>query len=215
MKKYGNEFKVGLFVLLCALGLYYLTYSTGKLNIKKGGYYIYAVFDEIAGLGKKAPVMLNGVEVGKVEDVKFSYDNDQTIISLKLLLSSDAKVREGAVVSIKTLGLMGEKYIQIYSPKGKDFIKPETVLYGKQYKDMDLLMDQAENISKSVDGLISEVKNLALNINQTLEGNQNRISQTILNMEATSKNFEEFSSDIKRHPWKLLFKGKETKPKDK
>ncbi len=213
MKKYGNEFKVGLFVILCVCIFFYLIYSTGKLNIKKEGYYIYVVFDDIAGLSKKAPVMLNGIEIGKVDSMKFAYDNEQTKIMLKLWLGIDAKVRDNPVVSIKTLGLMGEKYIQIASVQGGGFIAPETILAGKSYKDLDTLTDQAEIITKNVDSLVLELKKLAANLNYTVDGNKDKISQTIANLEAASKNFEEFSDDIKRHPWKLLFKGKEAKTK--
>jgi len=208
MKKYSNEFKVGIFIILCVAGLLYLTFSTGKVGIKKGGYNIFVVFDEIAGLEKKAPVMLNGLEVGKVEEIKPSYDSDSTHIILKLWLSDEAKIRENPAVSIKTLGLMGEKYIQISSSKGANFIQPESTLEGKPYMDLDTITEQAEGIS-------NEIKKLAASLNFTLENNQDEISRIIANLEATSKNFEEFSQDIKWHPWKLIFKTKEKKPTDK
>jgi phospholipid/cholesterol/gamma-HCH transport system substrate-binding protein len=202
MKKYGNEFKVGLFVILCILGLAYLTYRTGKLNIKKEGYSINVVFDEIAGLQKKAPVMLNGMEVGKVEDIQPTYENDKTRILLRVWLSKEAKVRENPIVSIKTLGLMGEKYIQISSREGQNFIAPGTTIAGQPYMDMDTLMASAEEIS-------TELKKLAKEINYSMGGNKDKVSTIVSNFEATSKNFEEFSADIKRHPWKLLYKTKE------
>ena len=206
MKKISNEFMVGLFVLLCLIGLFYLTYSTGKMNLKKEGYNIYVVFDEIAGLEKKAPVMLNGLEVGKVDQIKASYDGDKTRMTLKLWLDKSAKVRDNAVVSIKTLGLMGEKYIQISSYEGSNFIQPGAVLFGKPYLDLDALMEQAQVISKD---LGEQVNKLVANLNSTVDANKGNISQIIENLEATSQNFEDFSADIKKHPWKLLLKGKE------
>jgi len=212
MKKYTNEFKVGLFIVICILGLFYLTYSTGKLDFKKEGYYLYVIFNDIAGLEKKAPVMLNGLEVGKVEEIKVLYDNEKTQVMLKLWLDKSAKIRENPVISIKTMGLMGEKYIQIASSVGGNFIAPETILYGKPYLDLDALMEEVEAISKNASLLTEELKKLAVNLNYTVASNQDRISQIIQNLEATTKNFEEFSADIKRNPWKLLFKTKE-KPK--
>jgi phospholipid/cholesterol/gamma-HCH transport system substrate-binding protein len=195
------------------LGLFYLVYSTGKLDIKKEGYHIYVVFDEVAGLEKKAPVMLNGLEVGKVDDIKISYENGKTQIILKLWLDESAQIRENPIISIKTLGLMGEKYIQISSSKGSDFIKPEARLIGKPYMDLDVMMEEAQGIANNVNTLIGEVKNLTANLNVTVEGNQDRITQIVKNLEATSKNFEEFSADIKAHPWKLLFRQKEKRKK--
>jgi phospholipid/cholesterol/gamma-HCH transport system substrate-binding protein len=210
MKKYTNEFKVGLFVIACLMGLFYLTYSTGKLNLKKGGYHIYVVFNEVAGLEKKAPVMLNGLEVGKVEDINVSYDNDKTEVVLRLWLDSAAKIRENPVVSIKTLGLMGEKYIQISSSEGKDFLQPGTRLYGRPYLDIDALLEQAQTVSQDI---TQQVNKLLVNLNSTVDNNKDDIGTIIKNLEASSKNFQEFSADIKAHPWKLLFKTKEKKAK--
>lgn len=215
MKKFSNEFKVGLFVIICIVGFFYLIFRTGKINFKKEGYYIYVVFSEVAGLEKKAPVMLNGLEVGKVDDIKIIYDNDKTEILLKLWLKKEAKIRENPTVSIKTLGLMGEKYIQISSFEGKEFLKPEVVLRGKPYIDLDKLMEEAQLITKDlvlkVNNLIQEVEKIAINLNYTLENNQDRLTQIIKNLETISENFEAFSADIKRNPWKLLFKTKEKK----
>jgi phospholipid/cholesterol/gamma-HCH transport system substrate-binding protein len=215
-KNFTNEVKVGIFFFACLLALIYLTVSTGKLDIKSGGYSIYVVFDDIAGLGTKAPVMLNGREVGKVEDIKISYEADTTKIVLKMWVNDEAKIRSQATASIKTLGLMGEKYIQISSNKGDDFIKPDAILVGKPYMDMDALMDEAQSVSKdvgvlvnNVNSLTDEVKKLTVNLNYTVDGNQDKITKIIENMEVTSDNLQLLSEDVKTNPWKLLYKAKE------
>ena len=206
MKKYGNEFKVGLFVVLCIIGLVYLIFSTGKITLKKKGYNIYVLFDDVAGLNDKAPVMLNGLEVGKVDGIKFSYDNEKTRITLNLWIDAAAKIRDQAVVSIKTLGLMGEKYIQVSSSQGSGFLAPNAVLEGRPYLDLDALLAQAQVATKS---LSEEFNKLLAGLNGTLEENKGSINQIIQNLESSSQNLEDFSSDIKMHPWKLLIKGKE------
>ncbi|MCF7878146.1 MAG: MlaD family protein [Candidatus Omnitrophica bacterium] len=199
MKKYGNEFKVGLFFLICIIGLAAITFKTGKVSFKKEGYNLYVIFNEVAGLDVKAPVMLNGYEVGEVEDVKVVSQKDRTHILLKLLIDPGVKIRINPKVSIKTLGMMGEKYIQITSHTGKGFLKPDSRLEGKPYIDMDDLIDNVNNLTE-------EVKKLTNNLNHTVKGNQDKISRMISNLETTSKNLEEFTADIKSHPWKLLFK---------
>ncbi|MCF7870094.1 MAG: MlaD family protein [Candidatus Omnitrophica bacterium] len=199
MKKYGNEFKVGLFFLICILGLAAITFKTGKINFKKEGYNLYVTFNQVAGLDVKAPVMLNGYEVGEVEEVKVVSQEDKTHILLKLLIDQGIKIRINPKVSIKTLGMMGEKYIQITSHTGKGFLKPDSRLEGKPYVDTDDLIDNVNNLTE-------EVKKLTTNLNYTVKDNQDKISRMISNLEVTSQNLEEFSADIKSHPWKLLFK---------
>lgn len=203
-KKYGNEFKVGIFVILCLLGLAYLTLSTGKLNFKQGGYYIYVVFDDIAGLDSKAPVMLNGREVGKVDSIEISYNDNTTKNILKIWLPDNVKIRSKATISIKTLGLMGEKYIQITSNEGEDFIAANTILTGKPFMDLDVLMDQANAIT-------AEVKKLTMSLNDTVGGNQDKISRIIANLELISQNVNELTEDIKQNPWKLLHKPRQSR----
>jgi phospholipid/cholesterol/gamma-HCH transport system substrate-binding protein len=214
MKKmnFNNEFKVGLFVVLCLLGLGYLIVSSNKSNMKKGGYNIHVTFNDIAGLEEKAPVMLNGLEVGKVDDIDILYDEAGTAITLKLWLDDKAKVREDAVVSIKTLGLMGEKFIQISSAGNSEFLKPGATLKGKPYMDIDALLEQAQIMTRDIS---TQVNKLVINLNSTVEDNKGSVSQIVKNLEATSKNFEEFSDDIKRHPWKVLIKTKEKPPAKK
>jgi len=211
MKKITNEFKVGLFFILSLAALFYLSASTGKLDFKKSGYYLYVLFDEVAGLQKKAPVMLNGLEVGKVDEIKLIYDNQKTQVRLKLWLDKEAKISANPVVSIKTLGLMGEKFIQIASFANKGYLPADTLLEGKPYMDLDVLMEQSQGITKSLDSLIANINNLTTEVKGLATENKDKVSLIISNLEVTSKNFEEFSSDIKAHPWKLLFKGKEKK----
>ena len=202
MKKNTQGLKVIIFGILCLVGLFYLTMSTGKLHVGDQGYDIYVVFDDIAGLANNAPVMLNGFEVGRVQDIKVAYEQENSKTVLKLLVHKDIQIWNDPVVSIKTLGLMGEKFIQISSLKGKGFLKPGAVIQGMPYMDLDVLVVQAK-------GLTEELKKLTGNLNRSVEDNQDSITRIVQNLESTSKNLEEFSADLKSHPWKLLYKGKE------
>jgi hypothetical protein len=87
---------------------------------------------------------------------------------------------------------------------GEGFIKPGTTLKGRPYVDMDLLLD-------NVNSLTEEVKKLSNNLNYTVESNQDKISRLIDNLESASANMDEFTEDVKKHPWKLLFRTKEKK----
>jgi phospholipid/cholesterol/gamma-HCH transport system substrate-binding protein len=190
-----------------------MTYSTGKLDIKKKGYSVHVIFKEAAGLGKKAPVMLNGLEIGKVDEIKPFYDGNKTLISLKLWLEEQAKIREGSTFSIQMMGLMGEKYIQISSSENANFISPGSTLSGDPYVDLSVLIT---NLNKAVDEnketlkrAIANFDKVLANTNDVVAGNKDSLARTIKNFETTSQNFEEFSDDLKRNPWKLLFRVKE------
>ncbi len=206
MKKFTNEIKVGTFALLCLAGFAYLIVSTGKLDFKKEGYFLSVVFNDAAGLEKKAPVMLNGLEIGKVEEVFTDYSDDQTRVVLKLWIDAKTKIRSNPTVSIKTLGLMGEKFVQITSHKGPTFVEPGTVLEGRPYLDMDALLEQAQTMTQEI---TTQLNTLIAQLNGTVAENKSSITQIVQNLESTTQNLDELSADVKAHPWKLLFKGKE------
>ena len=219
-KKWTNEFKVGAFIILCILGFIYMTYSTGKLDIKSDkGYFVNVVFEESAGLGPKAPVMLNGLEIGKVDDITPSYKDGKTQITLKIWLENKAKIREGSEISIKMMGLMGEKYVQITSSDNSEFVASGSTLIGEKYVDLDVLIRNLNSIAeenrKDINSAIQNFDELLENLNNIASDNKDGLRQTIENFEVTSQNFEEFSDDLKRNPWKILFKAKEVPPETK
>lgn len=183
-----NELRVGLFVVLCLVGLLYMTYSTGKLDFRRKGYTINVIFPEAGGLEIKAPVMLNGLEVGKIDNIQPVYEGNKTEILLTVWLEEKARIRKDSQFSIQMMGLMGEKYVQIISSEDAQFIGPGSVLRGEPYVDLSVLIS---------------------NVNNFVEENKKPFKSTMMNFEVTSENFVEFSDDLRRNPWKLLFKTKE------
>lgn len=219
MKKYSNTVTVGIFVIICLLGLLYLSVGTGKFHITSPGYNLYALFNDVAGLSVNGPVMLNGMEVGRVQEMKIYYEGDKAKVKLKLLIRPEIKIADDPVLSIKTLGFMGEKYVHILTrQKTEGFLSPGIVLEGKNPVDMDAIFSEAEVISRNLNVLIEQTNKLAKNltdisgqVNTSLANNKESIDQIIKNLEGTSRNFEGLSADLRAHPWKLLFKGKEKK----
>lgn len=212
-RQWTIEFKVGLFVLICLVGLGYMTYRTGNLDFRQKGYYLYVIFDESAGLGKKAPVMLNGLEVGRVDEITPFYDKESTRVKLKLWLQDQAKIREESYITIKMMGMMGEKYVHIESSKESSFVKPGSVIEGQHYVDLDTLIrnlnDMVSENRDSIKQAVEKISSLIGSLDEAVSENRESLSRTIRNFEITSENFEEFSDDLKRNPWKLLFRTKE------
>ncbi|MFH1578156.1 MAG: MlaD family protein [Candidatus Omnitrophota bacterium] len=233
MRKLSNEIKVGSLFIACVIGLIYLTVSTGKFHIKDKGYNIYVAFDDIAGIEKNSPVMFNGLEIGRVQDIKVSYKDSTARIILKLLIPQNIKVGDNPLVSIKTLGFMGEKYVHISSPQRESFLEANALLEGRNPGDMDAIFSEAQILSKNINAFLDTAEDLIANLNSTVEENsksitksitniseitervnstlkknQEYLDQIVYNLRNATRNFEEFSKDIKKNPWKLLFKEK-------
>lgn len=216
MRRIGNEIKTGIMVVICLAILLGLTVRIGGLGSLKKGYEMKVQFNYAAGLKEGAPVYLTGVEMGEIKDVQIDYTDEGTVVIFSLWLDSAAKLRRDSVAFIATMGLMGEKYLELSSGSpGSPFLPEGSLIVGKEPILMDEMMEKANEIADNLNAGISDLRILTKNVDSTLVENRAQIDEIIKNMTVTSKNFEEFSDDIKRHPWKLLFKTKEKKPRDK
>jgi phospholipid/cholesterol/gamma-HCH transport system substrate-binding protein len=83
------------------------------------GYQLYAVYTDIGGLKEGAAVVVAGVEVGRVKSISLEDYKAKVILSVQQGL----EIQDDAIASIKTKGLIGEKYIQI-TPGGSEDIIP-------------------------------------------------------------------------------------------
>ncbi len=116
MRKMDLEFAVGLFMVIGILCLGYLSIRMGNLEVFGGdGYEIQAVFANTGGLKSGSSVAIAGVEVGRVKEI-FLEDYQAKAV---MVLSPDIKVQRDAVASIKTKGLIGEKFVEI-TPGGSE-----------------------------------------------------------------------------------------------
>lgn len=118
MKKIDLELIVGIFVIAGIICLGYLSVRMAKMDVfNKDGYELYAVFADIAGLKEGSSVLIAGMEVGKVKSITMEDYEARVTLTMK----NDIKIQEDAIASIKTRGLIGEKYLSI-TPGGSDVI---------------------------------------------------------------------------------------------
>jgi len=114
MERGKLEFIVGLFVLVGILCLGYLAIKLGKLELVGGDYYeLTADFSSSSGLKKGASVEIAGVEVGRVKSIELKDDQAQIVLAIQ----DGIPVYNDAIASIKTRGIIGEKYMGL-SPGG-------------------------------------------------------------------------------------------------
>jgi phospholipid/cholesterol/gamma-HCH transport system substrate-binding protein len=115
------ELIVGAFMIVGMLCLGYLSIKLGKVDVLgRRGYEVFAVFSDSGGLRSGAPVVIAGVEVGCVESIALK-DYEARVV---LQIDPGLQIHEDAIVSIKTSGLIGEKFVQISAGAADEIIKP-------------------------------------------------------------------------------------------
>ena len=211
MKKFTNEIKIGLFIVLAiCVGIFMWARTQ---NLVSDAYELKTYFSYAGGLKENSIVTLSGIEVGRVLKVNFKYD-PETKVAVVLSLNKDAKVRSDAIAYIESTGFVGDTLLGL-TPGTSDypFAKNGDVIASEDPVQMREFMKRAEAISKTLDATLLDVKELAHNMNTTVSDNKESVNTIVKNLEQTAINFNEFSEDIKAHPWKLLMKGKEKKKK--
>jgi phospholipid/cholesterol/gamma-HCH transport system substrate-binding protein len=123
MKQSTIDLGVGIFVLIGLICVGYLTIQLGQMRLLGDDhYYLYARFQSVSGLTEGARVEIAGVEVGQVASI--SLDPVELVARVKLKIQNDVQLSDDVIASIKTMGLIGDKYIKL-SPGGSDEILAE------------------------------------------------------------------------------------------
>jgi len=120
MRRTKLELAVGVFVLLGMACLAYLAINLGKMEVFGEGYQIFAVFDNVSGLKTGASVEIAGVDVGQVNSIQLT-PMYQARVGLKL--RQGVKVHDDAIASVRTKGIIGDKFVKL-SPGSSEKIIP-------------------------------------------------------------------------------------------
>jgi phospholipid/cholesterol/gamma-HCH transport system substrate-binding protein len=146
MEKAKLELVVGLFVLVGIVCLGYLAVKLGKLELVGGDVYeIEAQFNTASGLKPGSTIEIAGVEVGRVRGIVLK--DDRAIV--KLAVNNTVKLYTDTIASIKTRGIIGEKFLALSPGGGGDPLKP-----GDTIRDTESGLDLEELVSQYVHGKV-------------------------------------------------------------
>ncbi len=131
MKKTTIELYVGLFVIIGLLCSAYLVVQLGGLKLtNKDHYTVFAYFSSVSGLKPGASVEMAGVAVGDVAVI--SLDRERLVAKLELSIDKNYVFSEDVIASVKTSGIIGDKYINL-SPGGADFdLEPGATIFNTE-----------------------------------------------------------------------------------
>ena len=148
MKKAYLEFVVGLFL---AIGIGCLGWLSIKLAKKeffaRDGYEVQALFNNAGGLHAGTPVVIAGVEVGRVKSVGL----EDYEAKVRLVIRREVVLQKDTIASIKTKGLIGEKYIELTPGASDDRIKA-----GGAIRETQPAMDLEALIGKYIQGSLAK-----------------------------------------------------------
>jgi phospholipid/cholesterol/gamma-HCH transport system substrate-binding protein len=145
-----REIKVGMFFAIALFILAAFIFVVGDLSLlfKGTGYSLFADFETAAGLEKKAVVKMAGVKVGYVKDIRLKGFRAEAIFDIQ----RGIEVYKDSTAMLASLGLLGEKYIEIVPGKGPEVCQPGDTIQSLSPVSFDqmgtLLMSIGEDISE-------------------------------------------------------------------
>ncbi len=146
MKRSALDVAVGVFLLIGLLALGWLSVRLGRVELLGSpGYSVIADFPSVGGLKAGSSVEIAGVEIGRVDGITLHDFQARVAMTIK----PHVKLQEDAIASIKTRGLIGEKYIKINPGGSEKLIAPNGKL-----TEVEPPIDIEELISKYVFGKV-------------------------------------------------------------
>jgi phospholipid/cholesterol/gamma-HCH transport system substrate-binding protein len=201
--------RIGLFMLvgLIILGVFIIKIEDIPVGERGDRLEVTARFPSVAGLDRKAAVRIAGVRVGKVEAV--TLDGNEAIIELSL--DPQVKLHEGAWAQITSLGMLGDKYIEILPGDPTAPLLPSDIELGGQtsptFEDVikvaaeigEDVKEVTEALRHSIGGQQGEVaiEEIVANIRDLTASLKVLIAENQANVNATTENFKDFSVTLR------------------
>lgn len=207
--KSGAEIKVGIFVLVACLILAYMTVKvTTGVFMPRDTYEVDVFFDNVTGLKTKSPVEIAGIEVGLVQAIRL----DGNRARVTLMLYPNVRIQADASATIRTRGVMGDKFVEI-NPGSETFpviSEGGRIVHGETPADLDALFSKigeiaddirivartAANVLGGPQGeqdmrlAFESLRDAAVGLNAMVQSNAEIVEQVVYN-------FRDFSADLR------------------
>lgn len=201
------QVRAGIFIfmaLLCIAGGVTIMGQKTKMFVPKDR--LNVVMDDVAGLKVGAPVWLAGVDMGLVTDIRFADPKKSNEVSIQMEVDSDAlkKIGTDSKITIKTRGLMGEKYVDITPSSRYSEVSPG-VLRGTPVAKLDDVVQKAGTTFDKINGIIGNIEQGKgtlgkLNRDDTLYTNVARLAVEMKNLMVTINHGEGTLGRLNRDP---------------
>ncbi len=154
MRKIGAEVAAGAAIFFAFVLFVFGFLFLKNTSLKAGRYHVQVRFDDVSGLEKSDPVSVSGLRVGKV--VSFKLDGLTVIVDAEL--EPEIKLPSDSRAQLKSLGMVGEKFIDIVPGASPSFLNDGDIINGYTSGDLEALTGSAEGLMRHAEELIIKLK---------------------------------------------------------
>jgi len=144
MNKMNLEMIVGLFLLAGFASFSWLAVKMGDIRFfMEDSYPVSARFISISGLKEGALIELAGVKIGKVTNIELDADEYEAVVRMNI--SKDVRLQDDSIASIRTAGIIGDRYIKLTPGGSEDYLGP-----GDEIEETESAISLEELVSKYI-----------------------------------------------------------------
>lgn len=165
-KPKSKEQTVGLVVLIAIIVAVWGFIAIRDIPIRRQGARYIVLFDKVTGLTPGDPVSVRGIKVGRVLNIDFHVQG----VAVEVWIDAKAEPHEDASARLCSLGLIGEKYIDLEPGQALDHLPIGALIQGRYVSD---LADGGDQISDILNG----TKQLLTTINKGIDSQAMRRMQ--------------------------------------
>lgn len=195
--KLSKEVKTGILAIGAILLLIFgYSFLKGTNLLEKNNEY-FVKYENVEGLAKAAPVTINGLTVGKVQDITFS--NKKGWLIVKFAIDRKVTFSKNSMVRIYSAGLIGGKSLAVYPDyTSNDIAKSGDTLRGETEDSMLSVVSKALGpLEKKVNNTLATVDTLLLNVNDILDDETRKnLKESIANLNVTLNSFSGVSQNL-------------------
>jgi len=192
-KEMQVELRVGVLITFAIAILFILTFTIGKFSFFQKGYNIKVAFNFVEGMDNGAPVRMAGVRVGNIKEVNLQSQENKVVLSIRI--DGKTPIRKDSKFYLNTLGLMGEKYIEIDPGVSSEFLKNGDFVAGQDTKRMEDMIRQGQEILGDASRIVKSISKFTDNI--STKELEDSISDVLKNLNMLTSDVKDIASNKK------------------
>lgn len=174
--KISKEFQVGLLTVISGAVLYFgFNYLKG-INAFSSSHHYYAVYEQVDGLQVSNPVMINGLTVGRVNDISIMEGGSNKIL-VDIEVEDGISVKQNSEAHLVDNGLLGGKMISLILKRGAELQDGDTLTAKKPLGMMDELQSSASPLMAKVGTMMDSTTALINAMPMTMKKVDNLMDQ--------------------------------------
>jgi phospholipid/cholesterol/gamma-HCH transport system substrate-binding protein len=157
-----------------------------RFQLTEDRWSFYVRFDEVGGLVAGDPVKVNGVDAGRVEDVDLLEDH----VLVRMGVRRGVVIRQKPSVQLKSIGIMGERFIAITQSDSRQRLAPGDTTDGEFLMSLSEVMGKAGTI-------LEEIAKTSQNLSEILAmlSKEGKLQSTMSNLADVSSRLREITDE--------------------